>query len=438
MADGAMTRADEARAKAYATPLDEFQVDAIEHFTSDTLWPWFERLRAEDPVHYTAHSETGPYWSITKYADIVACESDVARLSSSQVHGGITLFAEPEDDARTLRGQARAAAADPVAFVEDRSNFIALDPPRHDAQRKVVAPIFSTPSLQELEPLIRSRAAKILDELPIGEEFDFVDKVAVELTSQMLATLFDFPFEERRLLPRISDMILSGPAETPEIEMQRQAELYATMTKMTQLWDERSAHSSGGDLISLLANNPATKGDNDPQKYLGNIILLIVAGSDTTRHSITGGLHALNQHPAEYDKLRANPALLESAVPEIIRWQSPVAYMRRTALEDVEIGGKTIRKGERVAMWYVSGNRDETAIERANEFLVDRARPRQHAAFGFGIHRCLGQRLAEMQLKVVWEEILSRYPVIEVVGEPRRLRSNFVKGYEYLPVRIPA
>ena len=170
---------------------------------------------------------------------------------------------------------------------------------------------------------------------------------------------------------------------------------------------------------------------------MSNIILLIVAGSDTTRHSITGGLLALNQHPGEYEKLRGDPVLLESAVPEFIRWQSPVAYMRRTALEDLEIGGKTIRKGEKVAMWYVSGNRDETAIERADEFIIDRARPRQHAGFGFGIHRCLGQRLAEMQLRVVWEEMLKRFPVIEVTGEPTRLQSNFVKGYSYLPVRIP-
>ena len=219
--------------------------------------------------------------------------------------------------------------------------------------------------------------------------------------------------------------------------MARQAEMYAILGQFAPLWNERSGNKGGRDLISLLANNPATNGDNDPQRYFNNIILLIVAGSDTTRHSITGGLLALNQHPAEYDKLRKNPALLESAVPEFIRWQSPVAYMRRTALEDVEFGGKTIKKGERVAMWYVSGNRDETAIDRANEFIVDRARPRQHAAFGFGIHRCLGQRLAEMQLRVVWEEILKRYPMIEVVGEPVRLNSNFVKGYEYLPVRIP-
>jgi cytochrome P450 len=425
MADGAMTGADEARARAYATPLDQFQPHAIEHFTSDTLWPWFERLRAEDPVHYTADSEYGPYWSLTRYADIVVAESDSARLSSSSQHGGITLFEPPAD-------------ADPQGASDDRASFISLDPPRHDAQRKAVSPIFSTPSLAELEPLIRSRAATILDDLPVGESFDFVDKVAVELTSQMLATLFDFPFEERRILPRFSDLLLSGPADTAEENAQRQGEMFMILNRFVPLWNERAAKSSGGDLLSLLSHDPATKAEDDPVRYMGNVILLIVAGSDTTRHSISGGLHALNQHPAEYAKLRANPDLIPSMVPEIIRWQSPVAYMRRTALEDVEFGGKTIRKGEKVAMWYVSANRDETAIERANEFIIDRARPRQHAAFGFGIHRCLGQRLAEMQLRVVWEEMLARFPLIEVVGEPRRLRSNFVKGYEYLPVRIPA
>jgi cytochrome P450 len=424
MADTGMTLAEEARAKAYATPLDEFQEHALDHFTSDTLWPWFERLRKEEPVHYCANSEYGPYWSITRYADIVACESDVARFSSAQRHGGITLFEPPE-------GQ-------PEQRSDERANFIALDPPRHDAQRKAVAPIFSTPSLAELEPLIRSRAATILDELPIGEEFDFVDRVAVELTSQMLATLFDFPFEQRRVLPKFSDFILAGPADTLEENQRRQAEMFMTLNMFVPLWNERQGGERRNDLISLLANDPATNGGGNPENYMGNIILLIVAGSDTTRHSITGGLIALNQHPAEYAKLRANPELLASAVPEIIRWQSPVAYMRRTALEDVEVGGKTIRKGEKIAMWYVSGNRDEDAIERPNEFLVDRARPRQHAAFGFGIHRCLGQRLAEMQLRVVWEEMLKRFPVIEVVGEPTRLNSNFVKGYTHLPVRIPA
>lgn len=415
MADDAATF-DAARAEAYSTPLAEIDVSRQDRFETNSFWPFFERLRREEPVHYCAESEFGPYWSVTRFDDIMTVESNHQVFSSE---GSISIQDRREDDDFVL----------PM--------FIAMDPPKHDQQRKVVAPIVSSENLASFAPLIRQRASKILDELPIGEPFDWVNRVSVELTTQMLATLFDFPFEQRRILPRFSDMLLSRPADTEEENKARQAEMFMTLNMFIPLWMERTGNQAGRDLISLLANDPATDGGGNPEKYISNIILLIVAGSDTTRHSITGGLLALNQHPAEYEKLRANPALLESAVPEIIRWQSPVAYMRRTALEDLEIGGKTIRKGEKIAMWYVSGNRDETAIERANEFIVDRTRPRQHAAFGFGIHRCLGQRLAEMQLRVVWEEMLKRFPVIEVTGEPRRLRNAFVKGYEYLPVRIP-
>jgi cytochrome P450 len=292
-----------------------------------------------------------------------------------------------------------------------------------------------------MEPLIRSRAAAILDELSVGETFDFVDKVSVELTSQMLATLFDYPFEDRRNLPKISDMVLAGPPPadmTMEEMAARQAAFLPLVMPFVGLWDARKDGPPGSDLISLLSHDPVTRKDDEPERYFGNIILLTVAGSDTTRHSITGALMAFQDYPEAYDRLRAHPTLLDSAVPEIVRWQSPVAHMRRTATRDVELGGKTIKKGDRVIMWYVSGNRDETVIADADRFIVDRERPRQHVAFGFGIHRCVGNRLAEMQLKVVWEEILKRFKRIEVVGEPRRLKSNFVKGYEALPVKIVA
>ncbi|HZL00328.1 MAG TPA: cytochrome P450 [Caulobacteraceae bacterium] len=418
MADGSTPSARDARERAWATPLEDFQVADVELFASDTHGPWFERLRAEDPVHWCPQSEFGPYWSVTKFNDIIAVDGNHQVFSSASELGGITIMDAPED--RT------------------RSSFIGLDPPIHDAQRRVVAPMFSSASMGALGPLIRERAAKILDQLPVGETFDFVDRVSVELTSQMLATLFDFPFEDRRLLPRASDLILAtpGPGALVETEEQRQAEMFATLTRFVELWNARKGGEGRSDLVSMLANADATASE-DPYQYIGNIVLLIVAGSDTTRHSITGALLALNANPSQYDKLRRDPALLESAVPEFIRWQSPVAHMRRTALADAEIGGKRIREGDKVVMWYVSGNRDETAIDRAGAFLVDRERPRQHVAFGFGVHRCVGARLAEMQLRIVWEEIFKRFPIIEVVGEPRRMRSNFVKGYESLPVRIP-
>ncbi len=410
-------RAREARAKALATPIDKFDVADPEIFRNDTLWPWFERLRREDPIHLCRESRFGPYWSVTKHRDIIAVDSNHRVFSSDSEIGGITI-----QDGRQPREQ---------------SSFIALDPPMHDAQRKVITPMFSPENLAVLTPLIRSRAAQILDELPRGETFDFVDRVAVELTSHMLATLFDFPFENRRVLPRCSDLILAmpEPGGIVESEEQRQVELFQILGQFVGLWNERIALPPANNLVSMLAHGEATRRDT-PEGYLGNIILLIVAGSDTTRHSITGGLLALSQNPAQYDKLRADPSLIESMVPEIIRWQSPVAHMRRTAMEDIELGGKKIKEGDKVVMWYVSGNRDEDAIDRPDEFIIDRERPRQHVSFGFGIHRCVGMRLAEMQLRIMWEEILRRFPRIDVVGEPKRMNSNFVKGFEAMPVRI--
>ncbi|WP_397419927.1 cytochrome P450 [Phenylobacterium sp.] len=407
----------DARARAYATPLEDIDVSRVDLFTSDTHWPYFERLRAEAPVHYCKSSEFGSYWSVTRFADIVAVDSNHEAFSSSSEIGGITIF--------------------PGSQPHESSSFIGLDPPDHDHQRRVVSPLFTSHKVAEFEPLIRERAIRILDELPIGETFDFVDRVSIELTSQMLATLFDYPFEQRRDLPRISDEILNVP-QMEDLERtrgERQARFTQLLFPLIMLWEQRKAQGRKDDLMSLLISDPVTRKNDNPELYLGNVILLIVAGSDTTRHSMSGALMAFQQFPEAYQRLRANPALLDSAVPEIIRWQSPVAHMRRTATRDIEIGGQLIRKGEKVVMWYVSGNRDGSVIPDPERFIIDRERPRQHVGFGFGIHRCLGNRLAEMQLKVVWEEMLKRFSRIEVVGEPQRLRSNFVKGYDAIPVR---
>jgi len=419
MADDASAILKDAREQAYSTPLEDFDVSDVSRFTSDTHWPWFERLRAEEPVHYCKASAFGAYWSVTKFQDIVAVDSNHEVFSSAAERGGIMI----------------ADAFEP----NEGTSFISLDPPDHDAQRKVVTPTFSSAGMAAMEPLIRSRAAAILDELPVGETFDFVDRVSIELTSQMLATLFDYPFDQRRNLPKISDMALTGPTQaeqTMEQLMERQQAFMPLIMPFFGLWDARKDGPPASDLISLLSQDPVTRKGDNPERYFGNIMLLTIAGSDTTRHSISGALMAFQDYPEAYDRLRADPALLDSAVPEIVRWQSPVAHMRRTATRDFELGGKTIRKGDRVVMWYVSGNRDEAVIPDADRFIIDRERPRQHVAFGFGIHRCVGNRLAEMQLKVVWEEILKRFERIEVVGEPQRLASNFVKGYTALPVRI--
>jgi cytochrome P450 len=315
--------------------------------------------------------------------------------------------------------------------------FIAMDPPKHDVQRKTVSPIVSPTNLATMEPIIRERAAKILDSLPVGTTFDWVDRVSIELTTQMLATLFDFPFEDRRKLTYWSDVATAVPIPGGIIESDaaRQAVLNECLNYFLRLWNERVNAPPKGDLISMLAHGEATR-NMSPGEYLGNVILLIVGGNDTTRNSISGGLLALNENPHQYQKLRDNHSLIDSMVPEIIRWQTPLAHMRRTAVADIEFKGKQIKKGDKVVMWYVSGNRDEEAIENADSFIIDRARPRQHLSFGFGIHRCVGNRLAELQLRIVWEEILKRWEKIEVMEAPRRVYSSFVKGYETLPVRI--
>ena len=404
--------------EAYSLPLAKLDPGHPKLFQTDAMWPYFERLRAEAPVHHTAESMFGPYWSVAKYKDILAVEANHEAFSSDWSLGGITIRDQLKDFPLPM--------------------FIAMDPPKHGGQRDVVSPMFTPANMAGMEAAIRARAAAMLDALPVGETFDWVDRVSIELTTQMLAILFDFPWEDRRKLTRWSDVATAHPdSGTNASEEARQAELTECLTCFTRLWNERAAAAPKADLVSMLAHADTTR-RIDGRELLGNVVLLIVGGNDTTRNSITGGLLALNQHPEQYAKLRADPGLVGSAVPEIIRWQTPIAHMRRTATRDIELGGQQIHEGDRVVMWYVSGNRDEEAIPEANRFIIDRAKPKKHLSFGFGIHRCVGEGLAEMQLRVVWEEILARFAAIEVVGEPRRVYSSFVKGYETLPVRISA
>ncbi len=311
-----------------------------------------------------------------------------------------------------------------------------MDDPNHAVQRKAVAPVAGPRNLASLEPQIRERVIGILDSLPVGETFNWVDKVSIELTTQMLATLFDFPFEDRYKLTRWSDIATSprkaGLWDTIE---ERQQELNECLEYMTRLRDERAKNPGGLDLLTMLAHNEDTK-NMSPVQFLGNLLLLIIGGNDTTRNSISGGVLAMNRFPEEFEKVKADRSKIPNAVAEIIRWQTPLAFMRRTTTRDVEINGTVIPKGERVLMWYASGNRDEAVFENADVLNVDRANARQHLSFGFGVHRCMGNRVAELQLRVLWEEMLQRYSQIEVVGAPIRAISNFVRGYTHLPVKL--
>ena len=409
---------------ADAIPLDRIDVSSPALFKSDSVGAYFKRLRQEDPVHYCAESAYGPYWSITKYKDIMHVDTSHDIFSSDAGLGGIII-----DDNIQKGGDEEGL---------DLPNFIAMDRPRHDEQRKAVSPIVAPGNLALLEGTIRERVGKVLDGLPIGQEFDWVDRVSIEITTQMLATLFDFPFEERRKLTRWSDVTTAAPGDgVVDSWAQRKDELMECAQYFQTLWNERVNRDPGNDLISMLAHSPATR-NMTPEEYLGNVLLLIVGGNDTTRNSMTGGVFALHQNPDEMAKLKANPSLIASMVPEIIRWQTPLAHMRRTAKEDSMVGGKTIRKGDKVVMWYFSGNRDDEVIDRPDAFIIDRPNPRQHLSFGFGIHRCVGNRLAEMQLRILWEEILQRFERIEVIGEPERVSSNFVRGYSKMTVRVHA
>ena len=408
----------------YSVPLETIDVADFELFEADEIWGWFERLRKEDPVHgcVSEDEEVGGYWSVTKFADIVEVEKDPETYSS-----------EPS-----------IVIVDPDPEFPLQAGFITMDGERHDRHRKTVQPVASPRNLRRLEPLIRERVCEILDGLPVDETFDWVDRVSIELTTGMLATMYDFPWEERRKLTYWSDIATMGPEQLAEIgktEEDRVEDLKECLAYFTNMWNERKDKPSTGELdfVSALANSEATQDvapGVSPLEYLGTLILLIVGGNDTTRNSTTGGVLALNENPAEYDKLRKDPSLIPNMVNEIIRWQTPLAHMRRTATRDTVLGGKPIKKGDKIVMWYVSGNRDETVIPDADKFLIDRKNSKQHLSFGWGVHFCMGSRLAEMQLRVLWEQIMTRFDFVEVVGEPRRVKSSFVKGYHTLPVRV--
>ena len=382
---------------------------------------YFKRLRDEAPVHYQPNSPFGPFWSITRYEDIIAVDKNHEVFSAEP----FIVIGEPPEGLSV-------------------EMFIAMDPPRHDEQRNAVQGVVAPQNLEEMEGLIRSRVQEVLDNLPIGEPFDWVDKVSIELTSRMLATLLDFPYEQRRKLVYWSDLAAGSASATGgENDMDEMFTGIADMARhFSALWHDKAARLAAGekpgfDLITLLQSSEDTKDlIHRPMEFLGNLLLLIVGGNDTTRNSMTGGVLALNQFPDQFAKLKANPALIRKMIPEIIRWQTPLAYMRRIAKEDTVLNGQFIRKGDKLVMWYVSGNRDDRKFENPDDFIIDRSAARHHISFGIGVHRCMGSRLAELQLRILWEELLARFEDIEVVSEPEYAQSNFVKGYTKMMVKL--
>jgi cytochrome P450 len=394
--------------------VDPFDVSRAELYAEDRWQEVFRELRRTAPVHKVEHSAFGPYWSVSTYKPIVHVEALPEIFSSTP---SITL-------------------GDPIEGEPRMPMFIAMDRPKHTDQRRTVAPAFTPSEITRMKKDVQRRTAEILDELPWGETFDWVDKVSIELTTQMLAILFDFPWEDRRKLTFWSDW--AGDIElfhNPETRQERLMHLYECATYFKRLWDEKADKPLTPDLISMMIHSDAM-GHMDDNEFLGNLILLIVGGNDTTRNSMSGLVYGLNQFPDERAKLEANPELIPNAVQEVIRWQTPLAHMRRTATQDTELEGQQIKAGDKLALWYLSGNRDETVFENADKLIVDRPNARRHLAFGYGIHRCVGARLAELQIAVLLEEMAKRRMRVEVVEEPVRVRACFVHGYRKMPVRI--
>ena len=430
-----------ARERIYAMPLDELDPAEIGSYQSEEMWWKFERLRAEAPVHFTKDSASGfgDYWSVTKWDDIIKIDTDPVTYSNE---AGITIAANrPDSQPSEIApdGSKRTPEQMEEAKARGIQSLLSMDPPKHGMHRGAVSESVAPANLNDLEPLIRERIGVILDGLPIGEDFDWVDKVSMELTAMTLATLFNYPQEQRRELTFWSDCmnVTPGPGQVVETQAERMAAIQDFYGAITRMFQERSAAPPDIDFMSLMAHSPHIK-DFESAEIYGDAIVLLVGGNDTTRNTLTGSVYALDRFPEENEKLRANPALIPSMVSETIRWQTPLTHMMRRANEDVEVGGQLIRKGEKIALWYVSGNRDDTKLDRPNEYIVDRKNPRQHISFGFGIHRCLGNRLAELQLRLTWEEILKRFPEVKVIGEPVRGYNNFAKGYDSMTVVIPS
>ena len=403
-----------------ASPIAPIDVSDPLLYSQDRWQEPFRTLRAQAPIQYVPDSPFGPYWSVSTYKPIIHIEALPKVFSSSWEYGGISIAGDVE---KPMEGEQRLPM------------FIAMDPPNHTAQRRTVAPSFGPSEVAAMKAKVQQRTAEVLDSLPIGEQFDWVEKVSIELTTGMLADLFDFPWEQRHKLTYWSD--IGGNVELmkrPEDLGLRNEAMGEMGAAFGELWQQKVANP-GKDLISVMLQSDAMK-QMSPEEFMGNLILLIVGGNDTTRNSMSSFVYGLDQFPDERAKLEANPALIPNAVQELIRWQTPLSHMRRTVEEDTEIEGVTMKKGDKVVLWYISANRDESVFTDADKVIVDRDNARRHLSFGYGIHRCVGARVAELQLCTLLEEIGKRRLRATVTGPVGRVPACFVHGYTALPVTL--
>ena len=403
-----------------SSPIAPIDVSSAHWYEGEDWQVPFRQLRAEAPIQYVPDSAFGPYWSVSTYKPIVHIEALPKIFSSSWEYGGIAI---PGSVDEPMENEMRTPM------------FIAMDPPHHTAQRRTIAPSFGPSEVAAMKAEVQARTAEVLDSLPIGQPFNWVEKVSIELTTGMLAKLFDFPWEERHKLTYWSDM--GGNVElmkTPEDMAMRTAALFEMGTAFAELW-QRKAAEPGKDLISVMLRSDAMN-HMSQEEFIGNLILLIVGGNDTTRNSMSAFAWGLHQFPEERAKLEADPSLIPNAVQELIRWQTPLAHMRRTVMEDTEIEGAQMKKGDKVVLWYISANRDESVFQDADRVIVDRDNARRHLSFGYGIHRCVGARVAELQLTTLLEEMAKRRLRANVIEEPERVATCFVHGYKKVMVEL--
>jgi cytochrome P450 len=401
-----------------AEDLSRLDVSHSELWRTNAWRPLFADLRRDEPVSYCPKSSFGPYWSITRYDDIVAVEADAETFSSSWEHGGIVIF-DMQDTGVQLR------------------MFIAMDDPEHAEKRRAIAPAVTPSAINALVAAIRRRTSELLDSLPAGQPFDWVHSVSIPLTTAMIATLFDFPWDERAKLAPWSDWAAKidiGP--DPELNAERERHVFEMAARFKELYEERRKQPPRPDLLSMMAHS-ASFGEMDEQRFIGAIALLLVGGNDTTRNSMSGLIERINEFPDAWAQVKAQSEhLAAGAAVETIRLQTPIAHMRRTATRDVEFRGKAIRNGDKLVLWYNSGNRDEAVFPDADRWNPERDNARRHLSFGYGIHRCLGARLAELQLTTLIEEMARRGMDVKLAGEPERLPSCFTNGYEHMLVMM--
>ncbi len=400
---------------AQANPWD---VSRGEIYSQDVWHEPFRQMRANAPINKIEDSDYGAYWNVTTHKAIQHVEALPDIYSSDIANGGIVI-ADPggNDDFRL-----------PM--------FIAMDRPEHTSQRRTVAPAFTPTEMHRMESDIRRRTGETLDSLPIGEPFDWVDRLSIELTTGMLAILFDFPWKDRRLLTFWSDW--AGDVEVIKaraLDEQRRTILFEMGAYFQMLWQQRAHAEPSPDLISMMIHSDAMN-QMSHLEFMGNLVLLIVGGNDTTRNTMSGIAWGLSQFPDQRRALQQDPGLIPNAVQELLRWQTPLAHMRRTAMEDHDLFGNDIKKGDRIIMWYLSANRDESVFERPNDIILTRENARRHLAFGYGIHRCVGARLAELQLRILLEEMHQRRLQVNPTGKIRRVHACFVHGYREMEVEL--